>query len=82
MTDRRAPIIGVTGQDGSYLAELLLEKGCDVHGLVRRSRTGRIDHLYQDPHEPDARFFLHYSDPTRRPRSPTSLHARAAPRLG
>ena len=58
-------ITGITGQDGSYLAELLLEKGYVVHGLKRRSssfNTSRIDHLYQDPHEKDARFFLHYGD--------------------
>jgi GDPmannose 4,6-dehydratase len=64
---KRALIIGVTGQDGSYLAELLLSKGYEVHGLIRRSssfNTGRIDHLYQDPHEPDARFFLHYGNLT------------------
>jgi GDPmannose 4,6-dehydratase len=60
-------ITGITGQDGSYLAELLLGKGYEVHGLIRRSssfNTSRIDHLYQDPHEPDARFFLHYGDLT------------------
>ncbi len=64
---RKALITGVTGQDGSYLAELLLAKGYEVHGLIRRSSsfsTGRIDHLYRDPHEPDVRFFLHYSDLT------------------
>ena len=64
---RKALITGITGQDGSYLAELLLAKGYEVHGLIRRSssfNTGRIDHLYQDPHEPDLRFFLHYSDLT------------------
>ena len=58
-------ITGITGQDGSYLAELLLKKGYVVHGLKRRSssfNTSRIDHLYQDPHEKDARFFLHYGD--------------------
>ncbi len=63
----RALITGITGQDGSYLAELLLAKGYEVHGLIRRSssfNTGRIDHLYQDPHEPGVRFFLHYSDLT------------------
>jgi GDPmannose 4,6-dehydratase len=63
----RALITGITGQDGSYLAELMLAKGYEVHGLIRRSssfNTGRIDHLYQDPHEPDVRFFLHYSDLT------------------
>jgi GDPmannose 4,6-dehydratase len=67
MTPRKALITGVTGQDGSYLAELLLEKGYEVHGLIRRSSsfsTGRIDHLYRDPHERDVRFFLHYSDLT------------------
>ncbi len=64
---RRALITGITGQDGSYLAELLLEKGYEVHGLIRRSSsfsTGRIDHLYHDPHEPNVRLFLHYSDLT------------------
>ena len=60
-----ALITGITGQDGSYLAELLLEKGYEVHGLKRRSssfNTSRIDHLYQDPHESNPRFFLHYGD--------------------
>ena len=60
-----ALITGVTGQDGSYLAEFLLEKGYEVHGLKRRAssfNTSRIDHLYQDPHESDAKFFLHYGD--------------------
>ncbi|BBZ22072.1 GDP-mannose 4,6-dehydratase [Mycolicibacter hiberniae] len=64
---KRALITGITGQDGSYLAELLLSKGYEVHGLVRRSstlNTSRIDHLYVDPHEPAARLFLHYSDLT------------------
>ena len=58
-------ITGITGQDGSYLAELLLEKGYEVHGLKRRSssfNTSRIDNLYQDPHEEDPKFFLHYGD--------------------
>ena len=56
---------GITGQDGSYLAELLLSKGYEVHGLVRRSSTfnrSRIDHIYVDPHDPEARLFLHYGD--------------------
>lgn len=64
---KRALITGVTGQDGAYLAELLLEKGYEVHGLKRRAssfNSGRIDHLYQDPHEPDRRFHLHYGDMT------------------
>jgi GDPmannose 4,6-dehydratase len=64
---RSALITGITGQDGSYLAELLLEKGYEVHGLTRRAstfNTERIDHLYVDPHEPDARLFLHYGDLT------------------
>ncbi|CAN7471010.1 GDP-mannose 4,6-dehydratase [Phyllobacterium sp. LjRoot231] len=64
---RVALITGVTGQDGSYLAELLLQKGYIVHGVKRRSssfNTARIDHLYQDPHEQHARFFLHYGDLT------------------
>jgi GDPmannose 4,6-dehydratase len=58
-------ITGVTGQDGSYLAELLLSKGYEVHGLIRRSSTFntlRIDHIYQDSHEPNRNFFLHYGD--------------------
>jgi GDPmannose 4,6-dehydratase len=62
---KKALITGITGQDGSYLAELLLEKGYEVHGIVRRSssfNTGRIDHLYQDPHTPGTRLFLHYGD--------------------
>jgi len=62
-----ALITGVTGQDGSYLAELLLEKGYEVHGLIRRSssfNTARIDHLYRDPHDRDVRLFLHYGDLT------------------
>lgn len=64
---KRALITGVTGQDGSYLAELLLEKGYEVHGVIRRGSTFttlRIDHLYTDPHEEGARFFLHYGDLT------------------
>lgn len=63
----KALITGVTGQDGSYLAELLLQKGYEVHGLKRRAssfNTDRVDHLYQDPHESDVRFRLHYSDLT------------------
>ena len=62
---KRALITGITGQDGSYLTELLLGKGYEVHGIVRRSssfNTGRIDHLYRDPHEPGCRLFLHYGD--------------------
>lgn len=62
-----ALITGVTGQDGAYLSELLLAKGYTVHGVKRRSssfNTGRIEHIYQDPHEPNPRFFLHYGDMT------------------
>ncbi len=62
---KKAFITGITGQDGSYLAELLLAKGYEVHGLIRRSstfNTSRIDHLYQDPHEDGAKLFLHYGD--------------------
>jgi len=62
---KKALITGITGQDGSYLAELLLEKGYQVHGIIRRSssfNTQRIDHIYQDPHVPDCRLFLHYGD--------------------
>lgn len=64
---KRALITGITGQDGSYLAELLLGKGYEVHGLIRRSSsfvTGRIEHLYHDPHEPGAPLILHYGDLT------------------
>lgn len=68
MTERkRALITGITGQDGSYLSELLLEEGYEVHGIIRRSscfNTDRIDHIYKDPHNPDARLFLHYGDLT------------------
>ena len=63
----RALITGITGQDGSYLAELLLSKGYEVHGLIRRAstfNTRRIDHIYRDPHDPNARLFLHYGDLT------------------
>jgi len=62
---KRALITGITGQDGSYLAEFLLSKGHEVHGLIRRAstfNTGRIDHIYTDPHIPEARLFLHYGD--------------------
>lgn len=62
---KRALITGITGQDGSYLTELLLEKGYEVHGLIRRSSTfstSRIDHLYSDPHHPERPLFLHYGD--------------------
>jgi GDPmannose 4,6-dehydratase len=62
---KKALITGITGQDGSYLAELLLEKGYAVHGLIRRAstfNTGRIDHLYRDFHDPEARIYLHYGD--------------------
>ena len=67
MPERVALISGITGQDGAYLAELLLAKGYAVHGIKRRAsqfNTHRIDHLYQDPHEPGARFHLHYGDLT------------------
>ncbi len=62
---RRALITGITGQDGAYLTQLLLDKGYEVHGIIRRSstfNTDRIDHLYRDPHDPAARLFLHYGD--------------------
>ena len=62
---KKALITGITGQDGSYLAEFLLDKGYEVHGLIRRSstfNTGRIDHLYKDMHDPEARMYLHYGD--------------------
>ena len=62
-----ALITGVTGQDGSYLAELLLEKGYEVHGIKRRAssfNTERVDHIYQDPHAANPKFHLHYGDLT------------------
>lgn len=62
---KRALVAGITGQDGSYLSELLLAKGYEVHGIIRRAsnfNTDRIDHLYRDPHDPNARLFLHYGD--------------------
>ena len=65
MSRKVSLITGVTGQDGSYLAEFLLEKGYEVHGLIRRSstfNTSRIDHIYQDPHETNPKLFLHYGD--------------------
>ena len=64
---KRALITGITGQDGAYLAEFLLNKEYEIHGIKRRSslfNTQRIDHLYQDPHEKDLRFVLHYGDLT------------------
>ena len=67
MSKKKALITGITGQDGSYLAEFLLEKGYEVHGVKRRTslfNTKRIDHLYKDPHEKDVNFFLHYGDMT------------------
>lgn len=78
MTTKKALITGVTGQDGSYLAELLLSKGYEVHGLMRRSSsfsTGRIEHLYQDPHELEPRLFLHYADLTDSSSLMSHLHA-------
>ena len=67
MKKKKALITGVTGQDGAYLSEFLLEKGYEVHGIKRRSslfNTERIDHLYEDPHQPDRNFILHYGDLT------------------
>jgi GDPmannose 4,6-dehydratase len=78
---KKALITGITGQDGSYLAELLLEKGYEVHGLIRRAstfNTSRIDHLYADPHERGTRLFLHYADLTEGSRLVTLLN-RIAP---
>jgi len=62
---KKALITGITGQDGSYLAEFLLSKGYEVHGIIRRAstfNTVRIDHIYRDPHQPDTKLFLHYGD--------------------
>lgn len=67
MAQKKALVTGVTGQDGSYLSELLLEKGYEVHGIIRRAstfNTKRIDPIYQDPHQSNAKFFLHYGDLT------------------
>src|SRR5258706_8088541 len=67
MAAKRALITGITGQDGSYLSELLISKGYEVHGIIRRSssfNTERIDHLYHDPHEKTVRLLLHYVDLT------------------
>jgi GDPmannose 4,6-dehydratase len=64
---KRALVTGITGQDGSYLSELLMAKGYEVHGIVRRAstfNTERLEHLYRDPHDPEARLFLHYGDLT------------------
>ena len=66
-TNNKALITGITGQDGSYLAEFLLKKGYEVHGIKRRSssfNTKRLNHIYQDPHENDVNFILHYGDLT------------------
>ena len=62
---KKALITGITGQDGSYLAEFLLSKGYEVHGIIRRAstfNTSRINHIYVDPHQPNVRLFLHYGD--------------------
>jgi len=67
MTEKIALITGITGQDGAYLAELLLSKGYVVHGIKRRSssfNTARVDHLYHDPHETEVKFAMHYGDMT------------------
>ena len=67
MKNKKALIFGITGQDGSYLSEFLLKKGYIVHGVIRRSssfNTGRVDHLYQDPHIRNRKFILHYGDVT------------------
>lgn len=67
VSNKKALVTGITGQDGSYLAELLISKGYEVHGIIRRSSlfsTGRIEHLYRDPHEPGIPLYLHYGDLT------------------
>lgn len=74
---KKAFVTGITGQDGSYLAEFLLGRGYEVHGLIRRAstfNTSRIEHLFQDPHDPDARLFLHYGDLSDGARLVTLLH--------
>lgn len=78
MADRRALITGITGQDGSYLAELLLSKGYEVHGLIRRVstfNTARLDQIYQDPHDKKAKLFLHYGDLLDASRLATLIHS-------
>ena len=73
----KALITGITGQDGSYLTEFLLNKGYEVHGIIRRSssfNTQRIDHLYQDPHIKDRKLFLHYGDLTESSRLCNLIH--------
>jgi GDPmannose 4,6-dehydratase len=73
----KALITGITGQDGSYLAELLLSKGYEVHGLIRKAstfNTERIEHVYQDPHDPGARLFLHYGDLTNAEQLTNMIH--------
>src|SRR3972149_8697906 len=75
---QKALITGVTGQDGSYLAELLLSKGYEVHGLIRKAstfNTERIEHVYQDPHDPAARLFLHYGDLTNAEQLTNLIHS-------
>ena len=75
--DKKALITGITGQDGSYLTELLLDKGYEVHGLIRKAstfNTTRLDHLYKDPHDPDARLFLHYGDLTNLEQVPNLIY--------
>ncbi len=72
---KRALITGITGQDGSYLTELLLSKCYEVHGMIRRSstfNTSRIDHLYQDPHQENVKLYLHYGTCQMRSRQRTS----------
>jgi len=67
MSNKKALVTGITGQDGSYLAEFLLSKDYEIHGIIRRAssfNTQRIDHLYSDPHQPETRLFLHYGDLT------------------
>ena len=74
----KALITGVTGQDGSYLAEFLLSKGYEVHGLIRKAstfNTERIEHVYQDPHDPSARLFLHYGDLTNAEQLTNLIHS-------
>ena len=75
---KRALITGITGQDGSYLAEFLLQKGYEVHGIKRRSssfNTSRIDHIYQNPQESSKNFYLHHGDLTDRGKSSSCLRS-------
>ena len=82
---KKALITGITGQDGSYLAELLLSKGYEVHGLIRRAstfNTGRLDPIYDDPHSGKSRMFLHYGDLSDASALALELNGQTMPSIG